>query len=87
MKPPTIAMACWAVWTYLPERVLMLTKYTPTKMFARFRRLNAMFADIGRPLYRASFEEWDTAQEARRDVLAMLGTAAFYIFLACLVTC
>ena len=42
MRPPAIAMACWAVWTYLPEKVLLLTKYTPTELFARFRRLNAM---------------------------------------------
>ena len=66
-------MVCWAVWNYLPEKVLMLTKYAPTELFARFRRLNAMFAEIGRPLYRASLEEWDDAQESRRDALAMLG--------------
>ena len=71
-----------ATWPYLPAPLLRLTKYTPTALYGRLRRLNAMFADVGRPLYKSNAEEWDGSREERRDVMSVLSEYFGYIFLS-----
>ena len=66
-------MLLWrAVWPYLPTPILNLTKYTPTPLYRRLRKLNAMFEDIGRPLYKMNAQEWDSSREGKRDALSVL---------------
>ena len=60
------------MWQYFPEIVLKATKYTPAKIYARLRKLNAMFADIGRPLMKSTIEGWDDSRNDKRDVLSVL---------------
>ena len=70
---PTPGMLLWrAVWPYLPAPILNLTKYTPTPLYRRLRKLNAMFEDIGRPLYKMNAQEWDSSREGKRDALSVL---------------
>ena len=45
----------------------MLTKYVPTAFYKRLRALNDMFADIGRPLYKSTANEWDGSRSEKRD--------------------
>ncbi|KAH9928018.1 cytochrome P450 [Epithele typhae] len=70
---PTASEQIWrATWPYLTWPVLKLTKYTPTKLYTRFRRVNRMFENIGRPLYKAGLDTWDASQEKRRDAMSLL---------------
>ncbi|KAH9935130.1 PAH-inducible cytochrome P450 monooxygenase PC-PAH 4 [Epithele typhae] len=75
LAPSKGILAVWALFTLLPERILLLTKHTPAAAFARFRRLNASFAAIGRPIYRegVAADAWESGDRtARRDVLSVL---------------
>ena len=70
---PSAQTLLWrGMWPYLPESVLKLSKYVPTRLYSRLRNLNKMFADIGRPLYKASADQWDGSRSEKRDALSIL---------------
>ena len=70
---PSAGTLLWrATWPYLPAALLNLMKYTPTALYGRLRRLNALFEEVGRPLYKASAEDWDGSREEKRDVMSVL---------------
>ena len=67
-----LALVWRATWPYLPKPLLELTKYVPTAFYKRLRNLNHMFADIGRPLYKSTVNDWDGSRSEKRDALSVL---------------
>ncbi|KAI0794698.1 cytochrome P450 [Fomes fomentarius] len=60
-----------ATWQFFPQWLLKLTKYTPGRVYARFRHMKEEFAKIGKPLYNSSAKEGLAARE-KTDVMSVL---------------
>ncbi|KAI0755301.1 cytochrome P450 [Daedaleopsis nitida] len=72
LYPTAWTMLYRGIWPYLPASILNLTKYTPTHVFSRFRRLNQLFIDIGTPLYSSNASDGPAVREGKKDVMSVL---------------
>ncbi len=72
LYPNTTSLIYRGLWQYMPNALLMLTKYTPGHNFSRFRRLNAEFERVAKPLFHSNTTLGLASREAKKDVMSML---------------
>ena len=75
LYPDAMNMLYRAVWPYVPSALLALTKYTPARIYTRYRRLNAEFERVGKPLYHSNAMDASdglAARSGKKDVMSVL---------------
>ncbi|KAI0794671.1 cytochrome P450 [Fomes fomentarius] len=65
-----------ATWQFFSQWLPKLTKYTPGRVYARFRHMKEEFAKIGKPLYNSSAKEGLVARE-KTDIMSVLSAHLF----------
>lgn len=76
MYPDAMNVLYRAIWPFLPPAILRLTKWTPGRVYARFRCMADQFILIGKPLYKSMAEDRLASQEYKKDVMSVLGESA-----------
>ena len=72
LYPDAVNMFYRSLWQYLPSSILKLTRFTPSRVYARCRRMNAAFAKIGQPLYFSNAGEPLASREGKKDLMSVL---------------
>ncbi len=72
LYPDAMNMVYRALWPYVPDALLALTKYTPGRIYSRYRGLNAEFEKIGKPLYHSNNVDGLSSREGKKDVMSVL---------------
>ena len=75
LYPDAVNMFYCSLWQYLPSSILKLTRFTPSRVYARCRRMNAAFAKIGQPLYFSNAGEPLASREGKKDLMSVLGAS------------
>ncbi|KAI0706655.1 PAH-inducible cytochrome P450 monooxygenase PC-PAH 4 [Earliella scabrosa] len=72
LYPDAVNMFYRSLWQYLPSSILKITRFTPSRVYARCRRMNAAFAKIGQPLYFSNAGEPLASREGKKDLMSVL---------------
>lgn len=77
MYPDAMNVLYRAIWPFLPPAILRLTKWTPGRVYVRFRCMADQLILIGKPLYKSMAEDTRLqSQEYKKDVMSVLGESA-----------
>ena len=76
MHPSKSSILYRLMWNYLPDRLLELTKYTPTRQYSRLRYTNKIFTGVASQLLaeRNDKSEFTEKASSSKDVMSILGT-------------
>ncbi|KAI0794683.1 cytochrome P450 [Fomes fomentarius] len=72
MYPDAMNVLYRAIWPLLPPAILKLTKWTPGRVYAHFRRMNDQFVSIGKPFYQSMAEDGLASQGYKKNVMSVL---------------
>ncbi|KAI0794686.1 cytochrome P450 [Fomes fomentarius] len=72
LYPNATNMVYRGLWPYVPDALLALTKYTPGRIYSRYRGLNAEFERVGKPLYHSNNANELPSREGKKDVMSVL---------------
>ena len=75
MYPSKSSIFYRLMWNYLPDRLLALAKYTPTRQYSRLRYTNKIFTRVASRLLAERNDQSVIAEKASRpkDVMSILG--------------
>ncbi len=75
LYPTKLKLFYRTMWHYLPDWVLDILEYTPTRELKRVRETSRLFRQVAEDLLREKGSEvQDRAEEGHKDVLSILGT-------------